>query len=205
MSVGDGVHVTSEHYGTLFARDFSMPSESAILAVDEACSETPWGWWRKRGWQLQRLIPFILAVQGRFPQVLCRSWVAANCLQEWGQKSRICISGGCCGSRGKMKSDVLKLGERITCLPVIHGSGEFALAVRRVMLEREVRLSWRCRCRRRFRRMSSGRLSSCRADDGRRRRSSRGLSRSGRRSGMRTIRMIATSHWTDRRRYEDAG
>ncbi len=34
-----------------------------------------------------------------------------------------------------MQSDVLKLGERITCLPVIHGSGEFALAVRRVMLE----------------------------------------------------------------------
>jgi hypothetical protein len=34
-----------------------------------------------------------------------------------------------------MKSDVLKIGERITCLPVIHGSGEFALAVRRAMLE----------------------------------------------------------------------
>lgn len=34
-----------------------------------------------------------------------------------------------------MLSDVLKLGGRIVCLPVIHGSGEFALAVRRVMLE----------------------------------------------------------------------
>jgi hypothetical protein len=32
-------------------------------------------------------------------------------------------------------SDVLRLGSRITCLPVIHGSGEFALAVRRTMLE----------------------------------------------------------------------
>ncbi|MCU0876556.1 MAG: hypothetical protein MUF06_02020 [Pirellulaceae bacterium] len=34
-----------------------------------------------------------------------------------------------------MLSDVLKLGSRIVCLPVIHGSGEFALAVRRVMLQ----------------------------------------------------------------------
>jgi hypothetical protein len=34
-----------------------------------------------------------------------------------------------------MMSEVLKLGQRVTCLPVIHGSGEFALAVRRVMLE----------------------------------------------------------------------
>jgi hypothetical protein len=34
-----------------------------------------------------------------------------------------------------MLSDVLHLSPRITCLPVIHGSGEFALAVRRVMLE----------------------------------------------------------------------
>ena len=33
-------------------------------------------------------------------------------------------------------SPILALGERITCLPVIHGSGEFALAVRRLMLER---------------------------------------------------------------------
>lgn len=35
-----------------------------------------------------------------------------------------------------MTSDVLQLGDRITCLPVIHGSGDFALAVRRLMLER---------------------------------------------------------------------
>src|SRR5688572_5709024 len=35
-----------------------------------------------------------------------------------------------------MASDALQLGLRITCLPVIHGSGEFALAVRQVMLER---------------------------------------------------------------------
>jgi hypothetical protein len=35
-----------------------------------------------------------------------------------------------------MATDVLQLGPRITCLPVIHGSGEFALAVRRLMLER---------------------------------------------------------------------
>jgi len=34
-----------------------------------------------------------------------------------------------------MLSDVLRLSARITCLPVIHGSGDFALAVRRVMLE----------------------------------------------------------------------
>src|SRR5947199_9110261 len=34
-----------------------------------------------------------------------------------------------------MVSDVLQLGPRITCLPVIHGSGDFALAVRRLMLE----------------------------------------------------------------------
>src|SRR5437762_10132141 len=34
-----------------------------------------------------------------------------------------------------MMSDVLKLGPRITCLPVIHGSGDFAVAVRRLMLE----------------------------------------------------------------------
>jgi len=34
-----------------------------------------------------------------------------------------------------MLSDVLRLSPRITCLPVIHGSGEFALAVRRLMLE----------------------------------------------------------------------
>ena len=32
-------------------------------------------------------------------------------------------------------SDVLRLSPRITCLPVIHGSGDFALAVRRLMLE----------------------------------------------------------------------
>ena len=35
-----------------------------------------------------------------------------------------------------MSTEVLQLGSRITCLPVIHGSGEFALAVRRLMLER---------------------------------------------------------------------
>src|SRR5688572_11591551 len=34
-----------------------------------------------------------------------------------------------------MISDVLQLGPRITCLPVIHGSGDFAIAVRRLMLE----------------------------------------------------------------------
>src|SRR4051812_17932366 len=34
-----------------------------------------------------------------------------------------------------MTSNVLQLGPRITCLPVIHGSGDFALAVRRLMLE----------------------------------------------------------------------
>src|SRR5436190_16813899 len=34
-----------------------------------------------------------------------------------------------------MTSQVLRLSLRITCLPVIHGSGDFALAVRRVMLE----------------------------------------------------------------------
>src|SRR5262245_26637229 len=34
-----------------------------------------------------------------------------------------------------MLSDVLSLSPRITCLPVIHGSGDFALAVRRLMLE----------------------------------------------------------------------
>ncbi len=35
-----------------------------------------------------------------------------------------------------MSSDILQFGSRITCLPVIHGSGEFALAVRRLLLER---------------------------------------------------------------------
>src|SRR5262245_3560229 len=34
-----------------------------------------------------------------------------------------------------MASFVLTLGSGITCLPVIHGSGDFALAVRKVMLE----------------------------------------------------------------------
>src|SRR3954454_11018233 len=34
-----------------------------------------------------------------------------------------------------MTSDALCLGSRITCLPVIHGSGDFAVAVRRLMLE----------------------------------------------------------------------
>src|SRR4051812_5224313 len=34
-----------------------------------------------------------------------------------------------------MMSPVLQVSPRITCLPVIHGSGDFALAVRRVMLE----------------------------------------------------------------------
>ena len=34
-----------------------------------------------------------------------------------------------------MLSDVLQLSPRITCLPVIHGSGDFAVEVRRVMLE----------------------------------------------------------------------
>src|SRR6266481_5943985 len=34
-----------------------------------------------------------------------------------------------------MTSDVLRLGPRIICLPVIHGSGDFAVAVRRLMLE----------------------------------------------------------------------
>jgi hypothetical protein len=34
-----------------------------------------------------------------------------------------------------MTSEVLRLGPRITCLPVIHGSGDFAVAVRRLMLE----------------------------------------------------------------------
>src|SRR5438309_833857 len=36
-----------------------------------------------------------------------------------------------------MISKVLQLGPRITCLPVIHGSGDFAVAVRRAMLESE--------------------------------------------------------------------
>jgi hypothetical protein len=35
-----------------------------------------------------------------------------------------------------MNSQILQLGSHITCLPVIHGSGDFALAVRRLMLER---------------------------------------------------------------------
>src|SRR2546421_4116443 len=34
-----------------------------------------------------------------------------------------------------MTSGVLQLFPRVTCLPVIHGSGDFALAVRRLMLE----------------------------------------------------------------------
>ena len=33
-------------------------------------------------------------------------------------------------------SPILQLTPRITLLPIIHGSGEFALAVRRLMLER---------------------------------------------------------------------
>src|SRR5262245_44613562 len=36
-----------------------------------------------------------------------------------------------------MSSEILQFSPRITCLPVIHGSGEFALAVRRLMLEQE--------------------------------------------------------------------
>src|SRR5437868_5911697 len=34
-----------------------------------------------------------------------------------------------------MTSDVLRLSPRIMCLPVIHGSGDFTVAVRRLMLE----------------------------------------------------------------------
>src|SRR4051812_15985334 len=34
-----------------------------------------------------------------------------------------------------MPSQVLQFNARINCLPVIHGSGDFALAVRKVMLE----------------------------------------------------------------------
>ena len=34
-------------------------------------------------------------------------------------------------------SPILQLTPRITLLPIIHGSGEFALAVRRVMLEEQ--------------------------------------------------------------------
>ena len=34
-----------------------------------------------------------------------------------------------------MSLDVLKIGSRITALPIIHGSGDFALEVRRMMLE----------------------------------------------------------------------
>ena len=33
-----------------------------------------------------------------------------------------------------MASGVLKLGKRITLMPVIHGSGDFAVEVRRLML-----------------------------------------------------------------------
>ena len=36
-----------------------------------------------------------------------------------------------------MTSDILRIGERITALPVIHGSGDCAVAVRRMMLERD--------------------------------------------------------------------
>jgi len=36
-----------------------------------------------------------------------------------------------------MISQVLRLGTRIICLPVIHGSGDFALAVRRLLLEEQ--------------------------------------------------------------------
>ena len=34
-----------------------------------------------------------------------------------------------------MNSGILQFSPRISCLPVIHGSGEFALVVRRLMLE----------------------------------------------------------------------
>ena len=34
-----------------------------------------------------------------------------------------------------MTSPVLRLGDGISCVPVIHGSGDFALAVRRLMVE----------------------------------------------------------------------
>jgi len=35
-----------------------------------------------------------------------------------------------------MPNNILQFSPRITCLPVIHGSGDFAIAVRRLMLER---------------------------------------------------------------------
>ncbi|MCA9271381.1 MAG: hypothetical protein KDA41_23015, partial [Planctomycetales bacterium] len=35
-----------------------------------------------------------------------------------------------------MADDVLRLSDKVTCLPVIHGSGDFALAVRQFMLRR---------------------------------------------------------------------
>ena len=34
-------------------------------------------------------------------------------------------------------SEVLKLGQKITVLPVIHGSGDFAVEVRRLMLKEQ--------------------------------------------------------------------
>ena len=34
-----------------------------------------------------------------------------------------------------MADDFLKFSDRITCLPVIHGSGDFSLEVRRLMLD----------------------------------------------------------------------
>ena len=34
-----------------------------------------------------------------------------------------------------MTQGVLQIGSKITVLPIIHGSGDFALEVRRVMLE----------------------------------------------------------------------
>ena len=36
-----------------------------------------------------------------------------------------------------MKDSILQLGPHVTLLPSIHGSGEFALAVRRLMLEQQ--------------------------------------------------------------------
>ena len=63
--------------------------------------------------------------------------------------------------------DFLTIGPRIRVLPIIHGSGDFAIQVREELLERGLTTAWRCRCRRRSRR-TSRRPSKTSRDLGRR-------------------------------------
>ena len=57
------------------------------------------------------------------------------------------------GSSPVSSDDFLTISPRIRVMPIIHGSGDFAIQVREELLARRM-TAWRCRYRRRFRRTS---------------------------------------------------